>query len=61
MNIRLVKGAGIISVQVWTEHLKGRPFSGWAVLVDLKDDGRFLGKPNTPELIALRREILAQV
>ncbi len=59
--IRIEHGAGLISVQVWTNKLPGRPFPAWAVLVDIKDDGSFLCNPNNPGLISLRRDIIAEL
>ena len=41
-QIKLVRGAGITSVQVMTDHLPGRPFPAYAVLCDIKDDGTIL-------------------
>lgn len=60
-KIKVVRGAGVISIQVWTESLRGRPFPAWTVLVDLKDDGTFLCPSSTPALVALRKEILAKI
>lgn len=57
-TVKLEKGAGVVSVQVWTDKLPGRPFPAWAVLVDIKEDGTFLCNPKDLELIELRRQII---
>jgi hypothetical protein len=59
-QVKLVKGDGILSVQVWTEELPGRPFPEYAVLVDIYSDGS-ISSPKVPELMALRREILERL
>ena len=41
-NIRIIKGAGIYSVQVYTKPLQGRPFPAFAVLCDIKEDGSII-------------------
>ena len=41
-GIKIEKGAGLVSVQVWTDELPGRPFQAYAVLCDIKEDGTIL-------------------
>ncbi len=42
MKVQIIQGAGITSVQVYTEKLKSRPFPAYAILCDIKDDGTIL-------------------
>ena len=51
-NVIIKKGAGLISVQVWTGKLKGRPFPAYAVLCDIKKDGTVIEYPASKRLRA---------
>ena len=53
--IRLVYGSGLVSVQVWTNELKGRPFPGYAILCDINDDGTIIDYKGAQER---RRDII---
>lgn len=51
------KDNGIISIQVWTNKLPGRPFPAWAVLVDITEDGKILSEYTGAE--EHRKEVIA--
>ncbi len=58
-DLRLLKGGDILSVQVLTDELPGRPFKAWTVLCDFKLDGSLLS--NTKESQAHRQAVFAQL
>lgn len=50
------KTGGLVSVQVWTDRLPGRPFPAYAVLVDITKDGKMFKYPGDEKH---RKEVIA--
>ena len=54
----IVLGDGIVSIQVHTDELPGRPFPANAVIADISDDGKFYSLQVCKKL---RAQIISQV
>lgn len=60
-NIQLQwsKDKSLLSIQVMTDKLPGRPFPAWTVLCDIMDSGKILW--NTTEAINFRKQVIAEL
>jgi len=59
-RIKIIRGAGLTSIQVWTEELPPyRYFPAYAVLVDVTDDGSILW--DTHEAKEFRANLMRQI